>query len=61
MEWVKIGEIQKSAKMFQFGLYAQYAVMEKIKPNGMRQYKSVLMCVYTNIIEPIKARQVTDL
>lgn len=45
-EWVKIGEVVKSAGFFQSGLYARYAVMEFIKANGDRDYKEKLMCTW---------------
>ena len=47
IEWVKIGEVVKSATMFQLGLYARYAVMEKICEDGDRKYKQVLMATWT--------------
>jgi len=46
-EWVKIGEVTKTPPMFRGGLYAKYAVMEYIGPNGWRKYKEVFMCSWT--------------
>lgn len=43
LQWTKIGEVTKTAGLFQPGLYAQYAVMESICENGMRKYKEVFM------------------
>jgi hypothetical protein len=56
-EWVKIGEVVKSAKMFQNGLYARYAVMEWIEMNGDRTYKEVLMCTWTESIDVKSQKQ----
>jgi hypothetical protein len=40
-KWVKIGEVYKRG-MFR-SLYAKYAVLERIKEDGMREYKEVYM------------------
>ena len=45
-EWVKIGEITKSAPAFKRGVYSRYAVMEYIKSNGDRKYKEVHIATY---------------
>lgn len=46
-QWVKIGESVKSNKAFSRGLYARYAIMERIDKDGFRRYKEVLMCTWT--------------
>ncbi len=48
-KWVKIGEVQKPARLLFRGLYSQYAVMEKICEDGMRKYKEVHICTGTRI------------
>lgn len=47
-KWVKIGEVSKSAPLWKSGLYAKYAVMEMIKPNGDRKYKEVLIATWSD-------------
>jgi len=49
-QWVKIGEVVKSAFPFHSGLYARYAVMEFIKENGDRKYKQVFICSWSESI-----------
>ena len=46
-EWVKIGEVVKAAPYFKGGIYARYAVMEYITVHGMREYKEIFMCSWT--------------
>lgn len=46
--WVKIGETHKMTTLFQKGLYAKYAVMEMVCRSGMRKYKEVLICTWSD-------------
>jgi len=50
-QWVKIGEVVKSAGMFKSGLYGKYAVMEYIETDGCRKYKEILICTWTESIQ----------
>lgn len=49
-KWVKIGEVIRRDSYFRSGLYANYAVMECIKSNGMRKYKTVLIASWTESV-----------
>lgn len=48
-EWVKIAEIEKSSTFWSRSSYSKYAIMEMICYDGMRKYKEVHMCTYTNM------------
>lgn len=58
-QWVKIGEVVRSSKMFANGIYARYAVMEFIETNGMRKYKEIRICTWTQS-ENVKAQPELD-
>lgn len=49
--WVKIGEVVKDSFLLRRGFYSRYAVMELICKSGMRKYKEVLICTWTQSAE----------
>lgn len=46
-EWNKIGEVEKAPSLLRGGVYARYAVFELVTASGMRKYKEVFMCSWT--------------
>lgn len=42
-KWVKIGEVRRTGQFLIRGLYARFAVMERIDKDGMREYKEIYM------------------
>lgn len=51
--WVKIGEVSNNNNGTSDGIYANYVIFERIRNNGLREYKKLKVCTYTVILKPL--------